>query len=220
MPVSVQGVLSSGHRFDTGLALHRHGRYQVAMARAASRDPIVDATSVQLLLTINGDLALGKTLRVEGRACDAVFDFGPGFGGGKLVLHWALMPEKGGMIAYGHGSWNDLPLEEFAHKLFARPTGQLYPADERAFGALRLDSGGFADPGAGDPEMIEALSGFASRPNAEPESSLEACLASATHCLVSAAAEPPRTGAPALPAAVKRCAILESTALVACALRD
>ena len=213
-------LLPSGHAFESELITREVDGQVVALALSASRDPITDATTSQLIASVDGTRALQKTLRVEGRACDAVIDFAPALGGGRLTLHWALMPEAAGLLAHGHGTWNGAEVQEFGDSLALDADGRALPRDESRFGALRLDGGGFAEPGAQDHATAWALGELAKAVLTESATSLASCLAEAAACLLAAPVAALAHTGPGLAAATKRCALIESAGLVVCAARD
>jgi hypothetical protein len=219
-----QTHLHSGHIFESDMVVREIGGRLVALAIAANRDPTFDVTVSQVLVTVDGAEVVRKTLRVEGRSCDSVTSFAPSLGGGRLTLHWALMPDEGGgLLAHGHGDWNGEALAEFAHLFLRGSDGRMHAADRRTFGALRLDSGGFAEPGPPDPAVVEALAGFAevfAAARAAPVSCVAGCIACAVDCGLGCVGRTLEAEAFAAPACAKLCVMLESTCLVGCAARE
>lgn len=215
-----QAVLTSGHVFDADLVTRQVEGHEVALAIASNRDPIHDVIVTQTLIQIDGAEVLRKTLRVEGRSCDALIDFGPELGDGRLTLHWALMPQAGGYLAHGHGDWNGADLEEFAVSLVTDADGLMKPEGDRPMAALRLDSGGFAEPTAADPATVAALAAFLAQMRSEPSRAtgcVTGCLERATGRVLAAAALALDPEAPLPPASIQIGTIIESSCLTACA---
>lgn len=210
--------LASGHAFETEARTAQVGSHRMVLATAASHDPVHDVTTSQSLVTLDAVPVLGKTLRVEGRSCDAVLDFGPGLGAGQLVLHWALMPQNGGMIVSGHGAWNEEPLTAFAEPLLADKAGRLHLANPDAFKTLTLDSGAPV-PGPTDHAIAAAVADFGARVsshNGAPTGCVAGC---GSHggvcaCATGAGHDPTET---ITPARLTACVVLDSTCLAECA---
>jgi len=215
-----QVVFHAEHVFDADVITRHIGGHEIAFASASNRDPIHDVIATQILLTIDGTEMLRKTLRVEGRSCDAVIDFGPGLGEGRLTLHWALMPQAGGYLAHGYGDWNGADLEEFAVNLATGKDGRMVPHGNSPMAALRLDTGGFAEPGSIEAALVETLAGFREAFEAmlpRGTGCVNDCVEASTLCILNCTAGALDEEAPTPPACALLCAIVESTRLTACA---